>query len=208
MKIIRYFSEALYLPFRLMLTLKRGANFIRCQTISELSNRVKLLDSARILNPRNHSHLIRIGENTVLGGELFVFSHGGEIDIGEWCYIGEGTRIWSAAKVKIGDRVLISHNVNIHDTNGHPISAESRHNHFKEIAKIGHPENIKDIRSESILINNDVWIGFNSSIMKGVTVGEGAVVAAGSVVTKDVPPWTIVAGNPAKIIRELGEDER
>jgi galactoside O-acetyltransferase len=59
-----------------------------------------------------------------------------------------------------------------------------------------------------VKIEDKVWIGFNSIILKGVTVGEGAIVGAGSVVTKDVPPYTIVAGNPARIIRELTPEER
>lgn len=59
-----------------------------------------------------------------------------------------------------------------------------------------------------VKICNKVWIGFNSIILKGVTIGEGSIVGAGSVVTKDVPPWTIVAGNPARIIREIPENER
>ena len=59
-----------------------------------------------------------------------------------------------------------------------------------------------------ISIKNKAWIGFNSIILKGVTIGEGAIVGAGSVVTKDVPPYTIVAGNPARIIREIPEHER
>jgi acetyltransferase-like isoleucine patch superfamily enzyme len=62
--------------------------------------------------------------------------------------------------------------------------------------------------SKPILISKGAWIGAKSVILKGVTIGEGAIVGAGSVVSKDVPPYTIVAGNPAKIIRELPLDER
>jgi acetyltransferase-like isoleucine patch superfamily enzyme len=58
------------------------------------------------------------------------------------------------------------------------------------------------------MISDFVWIGANVIILKGVTIGEGAIVGAGSVVTKDVPPYTIVAGNPARIIREIPENER
>lgn len=64
------------------------------------------------------------------------------------------------------------------------------------------------VKCASVTIGNKAWIGFNSTILKGVTVGEGAIVAASSVVTRDVPPFTIVAGNPAKVVRELRADER
>ena len=65
------------------------------------------------------------------------------------------------------------------------------------------------LQSKSVLAKNSkVWIGFNAIILKGVTIGEGAVVGAGSVVTKDVLPWTVVAGNPARLIREISENER
>ncbi|MDH4236354.1 MAG: hypothetical protein OEV17_03815 [Nitrospira sp.] len=57
-------------------------------------------------------------------------------------------------------------------------------------------------------IHDKAWIGLDAIILKGVTIGEGAIVGAGSVVSKDVPPFTIVAGNPARVVRELGPDER
>lgn len=56
---------------------------------------------------------------------------------------------------------------------------------------------------EPIIIGDDAWIGFNAIILKGVTIGEGAVVGAGAVVTKDVPPYTVVAGNPAGVVKKL-----
>lgn len=167
----------------------------------------KLHPSARILNALGVSEKIRIGNNSHIRGELFLFSHGGEISIGDWCYIGEGSRIWSALKITIEDRVLIAHNVNIFDNLTHPMSAEARHQHFKAIATIGHPSSL-DLSEKPVVIKSDAWIGANSSVLRGVTIGEGAIVAAGAVVTRDVSPFTVVGGNPAKLIRELRPDER
>jgi acetyltransferase-like isoleucine patch superfamily enzyme len=167
---------------------------------------VKLLSDAKIENIPGDPKLISIGSGSVLRGQLLVFAHGGKISIGQDCYLGEGSRIWSADSVTIGDRVFISHNVNIHDTNSHSTDHKLRYKHFLEIMSTGHPrENDVDIISQSILIENDVWIGFNSTILKGVRIGKGAIVAAGSVVTKDIPSFSIVAGNPAKSVRQLEE---
>jgi acetyltransferase-like isoleucine patch superfamily enzyme len=80
--------------------------------------------------------------------------------------------------------------------------------HAMEIFTNGHPEKNIEIGASPIIIEDDAWIGFNSIILKGVTIGKGSIVGAGSVVTKSVPPWTIVGGNPAKIIREIPENER
>jgi len=138
---------------------------------------------------------------------LLVFAHGGDISIGEWCYVGEGARIWSSGTICIGDRVLISHNVNIFDSLTHPLKSSTRHAQFKSIAQIGHPYTI-DLDEKSVTVCNDVWIGANACVLRGVTIGEGAVVGAGSVVTHDIPPFVIAAGNPARVIRELRPDER
>jgi acetyltransferase-like isoleucine patch superfamily enzyme len=162
---------------------------------------VKFYKSSNIVNLRQKED-IKIGNNTHIKGELLLYKHGGNIDIGEYCFLGENSRVWSSVGVTIGNRVLISHNVNIHDSNSHPIDMEERHTHFKEIVNNGHPNSI-DLNEKIITIENDVWIGFNSSILKGVIIGEGAIIAANAVITKDVPPFTIVAGNPGKIIKDL-----
>ena len=74
--------------------------------------------------------------------------------------------------------------------------------------KIGAYKDWSNVKEDKVTIKDKAWIGFNSIILKGVTIGEGSIVGAGSVVTKDIPDWSIVGGNPAKVIREISENER
>ncbi len=160
----------------------------------------KFYYTARIDNISRKRNYINIGKYTSIRGELILFAHGGNITIGDFCFIGENSKIWSAKNINIGDRVLISHNVNIHDNNSHPLNAIERHEHFKKMLFEGHPSNGVSFNEKAINICDDVWIGFNSIILKGVTIGKGAIIAAGSVVINDVEPYTIVAGNPARFL--------
>ena len=162
---------------------------------------------ARIRNACGDSNKIVIGSHTRVLGDLSTFAHGGEIRIGKWCYIGEASRIWSAVSIELGDRVLVSHSVNIFDSLTHPIQAAARHAQVKSIFEEGHPLSLS-LDESQVRICDDAWIGAGAMVLRGVTVGEGGIVAAGAVVTKDVPPYTIVAGNPAVMVRELSADER
>jgi acetyltransferase-like isoleucine patch superfamily enzyme len=150
---------------------------------------------------------IRIGAHTHVRGRLLIFAHGGNIEIGEWCYVGEATRIWSAASIRVGSRVLISHGCEIHDCNAHSTSASARHRHFREMCETGHPTALPDVSANPIVIEDDAWVGFGATILKGVRVGAKSIVAARAVVTEDVPPGTIVAGFPARVVRELTPEE-
>lgn len=150
---------------------------------------------------------IVVGAGTHIRGQLFTFGHGGRIVMGTSCYVGVNTRIWSAASITIGNRVLIGHNSNIFDSDTHPMEASERHRHFVEITTEGWKSPF-GLREEPVNIADDVWIGCNAVILKGVSIGRGSVVGAGSVVTHDVPPWVVVAGNPARVVRELPADER
>lgn len=150
---------------------------------------------------------ITIGASTHVRGELLIFAHGGKITIGKYCYIGEHSKLWSASHIQIGDRVLIAHNVTILDNLTHPISASTRHDHYRTIIEHGHPQSI-DLDEQPVEIGDDAWIGCMSVILRGVTIGQGAIIGAGSVVTSSVPPWTVSAGNPARVIRELTLEER
>jgi acetyltransferase-like isoleucine patch superfamily enzyme len=167
---------------------------------------VKVARQARILNAGGDSRKICIGDHSVVEGELFVFKHGGRINLGEWCYVGSGTRVWSAREITIGNRVLISHGVNIFDSLTHPLSPVARHRQFKEIVMSGHPPDL-NLDERPVMIADDAWIGAGATIMKGVKIGARAIVGAGAVVTRDVPAESIVAGNPASVIRTLSATE-
>ena len=128
-----------------------------------LNRGAKLYRCARIRNASGKDSEIRVGSHSMILGELLTFAHGGQIQIGTWCYIGEGTRIWSAARILIGDRVLIAHNVNIFDSLTHPVSASARHRQFQMIVTSGHPKEI-DLGEQEITIGSDAWIGANAKL--------------------------------------------
>ncbi|TWB02023.1 acyltransferase [Bradyrhizobium stylosanthis] len=167
-----------------------------------LGPRAKLMRTARIRNIRGDDDCIAVGANSIIRGELLTFAHGGRIELGAWCYVGEGSRIWSAASVRIGDRVLIAHGVNIFDNLTHPIDPAARHEQIRKIFTRGHPREL-DLDERPVAIGDDAWIGAGAFVMRGVQVGARAIVAAGAVVTKDVAEGTVVAGNPASVIRSI-----
>ena len=184
---------------RKALEFRRPASECKC-CIAEKNS--YLYASTRIYNHLKVENII-IGEHSHIRGELFTFAHGGRIIIGDYCYVSEETRIWSAKEIRIGNRVLISHNVNIFDSDTHPVDDPvARHQQFKDIITTGHPREI-DLNEQPVIIEDDVLISCMSIILKGVTIGKAAVVAAGAVVTKDVPPYCVVAGNPAQIVRRI-----
>jgi acetyltransferase-like isoleucine patch superfamily enzyme len=159
---------------------------------------------ARILNAGDNSDRIRVGRSCRIEGELFVFPHGGRISIGDWCFVGPGARLWSALDLSIGDRVLISHNVNVMDSLTHPLDPTERHTQFRKILSVGHPRSI-DLDEKPVRIEDDAWVGAGAIVLRGVTIGRCAVVGAGAVVTRDVPPYAVVVGNPARVVRRLSE---
>ena len=158
---------------------------------------------AIIGNGQGDKSKIIVGDDCHIRGTLLIFPYGGKITIGNNCYVGDLSRIWSAESVTIGDDVLISHGVGISDTNAHELDAEERAANARNTMKNGLPKIKGSVLSSPIVIGNKAWINFNAIILKGVTIGEGAIVSAGSVVTKDVPPYTLVGGNPAKILKSL-----
>ena len=161
-----------------------------------------ILNSDRMCIKKNCC--VKLGEKTQVAGCLTFDKEDASIKVGSRTFVN-GTII-AANSVSIGDDVLISWNVTIVDHNSHSVCFS--HRSQDAVDWLAGKKDWKNVRTAPVNIESKVWIGFNSIILKGVTVGEGAVIGAGSVVTKDVLPWTIVAGNPARIIREIPEHER
>jgi acetyltransferase-like isoleucine patch superfamily enzyme len=192
------------MPFNLV---KEAARYVRARRF-ERKYACHIYPGGRILAENRHLRdSITVGSNTHIRGELLTFGHGGRLTMGSYCYVGEYSKLWSAMELTIGDRVLIGHSTSIFDCDTHPLNAAERHQQYVDIITVGHPSQI-DLREEPVIIEDDVWIGCNVVVLKGVIIGRGAIVGAGSIVTKSVPPHVIVAGNPARVIRELSPDER
>ncbi|MBS1660098.1 MAG: acyltransferase [Bacteroidetes bacterium] len=182
--------------------------------IKQAADRKTFLESVAVIHPESiigedmiiqnstgDRTRISIGARSWVRGHLMVFAHGGKVTIGEDCFIGPDTKIWSAIDIRIGNRVLISHNVNIHDNNSHPLDSKERHEDFQHIFKAGlRVEN--NLMEKEVIIEDDAWVGFNSTILKGVRIGKGAIIGSNSIITKDVPPYAIVVGkSQSEIIR-------
>jgi galactoside O-acetyltransferase len=148
---------------------------------------------------------IKIGDNSIVKGCFYFETAQSNIDIGDRTFIGKSISS-IATNLHIGDDVMISWGVTITDHNSHSITFTQRANDIKNWQS--NMKDWNDVKTSAVKIRDKAWIGFNVIILKGVSIGEGAIIGAGSVVTKDVPEWTVVAGNPAKIIRELKQDER
>jgi len=150
---------------------------------------------------------ISVGSHSLIEGVLQTETDRAHIRMGNNVYLGGGSIVSSANSVEIEDDVLISYRVLIMDHDSHSLRYSDRKNDLQNWWRHGGHDWSK-IKSGPVVVKKGAWLGAGSMVLKGVTIGEGSVVGAGSVVTKDVPPWTIVAGNPARKIREIGEDER
>lgn len=143
--------------------------------------------SGSVINISRNRDSLEVGANCVIAGQLLVFAHGGRIKIGDWVFVGEGAHVWSSCELHIGNRVLISHNVEIHDTESHPLDPVARFEQTRSVFTRGHPKEIEGIRAAPIRIGDDVWIGFGATIRKGVSIGDRAIIGARAIIDKDVP---------------------
>jgi len=157
----------------------------------------------RFLKPwyvRVHGSPIEIGDymNMVASSDskvrLTVWPSGdgqGRIQIGDYCLICPGVRISAATEIAIGDNCMLAYGVYVTDSDWHDIYNRT---------STGHPVPVR--------IEENVWIGDSATICKGVTIGKNSIIGAGAVVTHDVVPNAIAAGNPAKVVKHLDPNQK
>lgn len=124
----------------------------------------------------------------------------GKVNIGKFVHLGPGSKICCVNEVSIGSYTGIGPNVSIIDSNYHPVNPHDR-KIMRQTPKGSYERQWIHSDNKPIVLGENVWVGENVRICKGVTIGDNAVIAACSVVTKDVPANSIAAGNPAKIVK-------
>jgi acetyltransferase-like isoleucine patch superfamily enzyme len=165
-------------------------------------------------NPQVDKIYVEVGNDTILDCQITFESQEGKVVVGDNSFIG-GSHLICRNKIVIEDNVFMAWGSCIYDHNSHSLDYRDREEDIVQQLRdyrLGQNfianKNWGVVDSKPILIKSNAWIGMNCVILKGVTIGEGAIVGAGSVVTKDVPDWTLVGGNPAKVIKVLPENLR
>ena len=152
-----------------------------------------------LVMPFKKAMLRQCGKGVIIGKNATMTYQ--NVSIGDHVFIGRNAEfICSRAQIIIGDHVMFGPHVFM-ITGGHRTDIQGRY-----MDEIGNDEKRPE-DDRNIVLEGDNWIGANVTVLRGVTIGEGAVVAAGAVVTKDVPPYSIVGGVPAKVIKMRFTDE-
>jgi acetyltransferase-like isoleucine patch superfamily enzyme len=146
---------------------------------------------------------LRIGRGaTIYAGTMFDMGPAGRVHIGD-CALIHGARLICDACIEIGDYALISWNVVLMDNYRLSFDPLQRRLFLEQTGSIRSRQAEAQVRPKPIHIQSNVWIGFNTCVLPGVTIGEGSIIGARSVLTEDVDPYTVVGGNPARVIRKL-----
>lgn len=160
-----------------------------------------------MVTPENRIY-VRAGAKGILNAQITFETRSGIVEIGDRVYLG-GCTIICREGVKIGNDVTMAWGVTIYDHNSHSLNWRQRAKvvehfyHHYGLPSCYEDIDWTDVASAPIVVEDKVWIGFDVVLLKGVRVGEGAVIGARSVVTRDVEPYTVVAGNPAVIVKRI-----
>jgi acetyltransferase-like isoleucine patch superfamily enzyme len=143
-----------------------------------------------------------VGDDCTMDGVHFALGAGARVTVGDFCYFTNAVLLCEL-EVRIGSYVVIGWNATVADTDFHPVAPAERIADAVACSPLGDGRARPDIARLPVVIGDDVWIGPNATILKGVTIGNGAFVEPGSLVTDDVAPRTRVLGNPAQVVGVL-----
>lgn len=143
-----------------------------------------------------------IGSQCTMDGVQFALGPLGRVTIGDYCYFTNAILLCEL-ELRIGNYVVIGWNTTIADTDFHPLAPAERIADAIACSPLGKGRPRPIVERRPVIIEDDVWIGPNSTILKGVRLGAGCVIEPGSLITRDVPPRSRVLGNPARIIGDV-----
>jgi len=145
---------------------------------------------------------LRIGAHCTMDGVHFALGEEGRMEVGDYCYFTNAVLLCEL-EVRVGSYVVIGWNATLADTDFHPIAPAERIADAVACSPLGNSRRRPEVERRPVVVEDDVWIGPNATILKGVRLGAGSFIEAGALVTRDVPPQVRVAGNPARIIGEV-----
>lgn len=143
---------------------------------------------------------------SVYNGSMFDVGANGQVRIGAYTMMNEA-RIICDDEVEIGSHTLIAWNVVIMDTYRVPFNSAQRRTFLHNVTWRKRTEGAGADSARRVSVGGNVWVGFDSCILPGVTIGEGSVIGARSVVASDIPSFSVAAGNPARVLRQFTQDE-
>jgi acetyltransferase-like isoleucine patch superfamily enzyme len=150
-----------------------------------------------------HPDGLRLGHDCTMEGTHFAVGENGRLAIGDYCYFTNAVLLCEL-EMRIGSYVVIGWNATLADSDFHPVAPAQRIADAVACSPLGRGRSRPEIALRPVIIEDDVWIGPNATILKGVRIGRGAFVEAGSLVTRDVPAGARVLGNPARIVSGKG----
>lgn len=181
------------------------------------------VDEKSILEPTFSLHMrcplkgkiyLTVESNCVIGGTFIFETEEGYVSVGKRSQISGGAKLISRTGIEIGDDVIIAGGCLLYDHDSHSIYWKERKNdvvkEIEDYRNCGDPLKSKDwsvVSTQMIVIKDKAWLGYGVTVLKGVTIGEGAVIGARSVVTHDIPPYSVAAGNPARVVKNIDKGQ-
>jgi acetyltransferase-like isoleucine patch superfamily enzyme len=171
--------------------IQEGSEFLNTSCI-EVGNGVFILKGVRIDARGHQNNRVYLNDGSVIERNVSIgYLEDSYIEIGKETFIGPSVCVAGPGDIKIGKRCLIAANSVIY----------ANHHTFATFAGSIKPIQYQGITPKGIVIEDDCWLGHGVAVLDGVTIGEGSVISAGAVVTKDVPPFSVAVGSPARVIR-------